>query len=53
MSSIVASIIAHQVPSVIDRFVHMLRLLMQRSAGQAAVRRDARRLADAMSIPGA
>ena len=48
-----SSIIAHQVPSIIDRVVHALRMLMLHSAGEAQVRRDARRLADAMVVPGA
>lgn len=53
MSSIVSSIIAHQVPSVIDRVVHALRMVMLHSAAQVQVRHDARRLADAMVVPGA
>ncbi len=53
MSSTVSSIIAHQVPSVIDRVVHALRMVMLHSTERVHVRRDARRLADAIVVPGA
>lgn len=53
MSSIVSSVAAQQAPSVFDRFVHAFRMLMVQDAGQVEDRRNARRLADAMVVPGA